>query len=153
MPVPTLTADRTPAHDLPYLFPGQSQKEAFVNEAFARLDALVQPVVLDERAAPPDDPSPGHCYLVADGAAGVWAGRDRAIGLWAGNQWLYLRPRDGGVVYDLASASTVRFDAAAGWHRTSAPAVPTGGAVQDAEARAAIAAILAGLRATGHFSA
>ena len=32
---------RTPRHSLPLLYPGQAQKEVFVNEALARLDALV----------------------------------------------------------------------------------------------------------------
>ena len=152
MPLPTITSARTPGHGLPYLFPGQAQKEAFVNEAFARLDALLQPVVLEERAAPPAEPSPGDCYLLADAASGAWAGRARDIAVWAENQWLFLPPREGARIYDLASGALARFTNAAGWRRIAAPALPAGGATQDGEARAAIAAILAALRAAGVFS-
>lgn len=148
-PNPTACADRNTA-----TLPGQAQKEAFVNEAFARLDALVQPVIIGVRATPPAvTPSPGDCYLVADGASGAWTGHDRAFAIWAGNQWLYSPARDGGRVYDLASASHLVFSAAAGWHQIHAPSPPTGGAVQDIEVRGVIVALLAGLRAAGIFSA
>lgn len=153
MPLPTLTTARTPAHELPYLFPGQSQKEAFVNEAFARLDALVQPIVIGERADPPAAPLPGDCYLLADAASGAWAGKARALAVWAENQWLFLPPREGARVHDLASGSMVSFSAGEGWRRIAAPAPPTGGATQDDEARAAIAAVVAALGAAGIFSA
>lgn len=153
MPLPTITSARTPRHELPYLFAGQAQKEAFVNEGFARLDALVQPVVLGERAAPPTDPSPGDCYLIADGASGSWTGQDRAIASRAENQWLYSPPREGARVYDLASGSLALFTQALGWYRIAAPASPSGGVTQDSEARAALAAIIAALRTAGVFSA
>lgn len=153
MPLPTITNARTPAHDLPYLFPGQSQKEAFVNEAFARLDALIQPVVLEERVAPPADPQAGDCYLVADGASGTWAGHDAALAVWTESHWLFTPPREGARAYDLASGCFVSFSASVGWQRIAAPAPPIGGPTQDAEARAAIAAILAALRSAGIFSA
>ncbi|MBX9896635.1 MAG: DUF2793 domain-containing protein [Qipengyuania sp.] len=153
MPLPAIASARTPRHGLPYLFPGQAQKEAFVNEALARLDALVQPVVLDERATPPAAPSPGDSYLLAQGASGTWSGHDRDIAVWAENQWLYLPPREGARVYDLASGSLALFTTADGWRRIDAPALPTGGATQDIEARGALAAIVAALRAAGVFSA
>lgn len=152
MPLPTLTSARTPAHDLPYLFPGQAQKEAFVNEALARLDALVQPVVIEERGAPPATPTPGDCYLVADPASGAWSGHERAVAVWAENQWLIGRPREGARLFDLASASFASFSASTGWQRIAAPPLAIGGATQDAEARAAIAALVAALRAAGIFS-
>lgn len=133
--------------------PGQSQKEAFVNEAFARLDALLQPVVLDERAAPPEEPAPGDCYLLAEGASGAWAGHDRALAVWAENQWVYLPPREGARIFDLASGSLALFTVVDGWQRIPAPASPTGGMTQDSEARAAIGNIIATLRAAGVFSA
>lgn len=122
MPLPTITSARTPRHELPYLFAGQAQKEAFVNEGFARLDALVQPVVLGERAAPPTDPSPGDCYLIADGASGSWIGHDRAIASRAENQWLYSPPREGARVYDLASGSLALFTRP--WDGTASPPPP-----------------------------
>lgn len=153
MPLPTLTGARSPAHELPYLFPGQAQKEAFVNEAFARIDALLQPVVIGERAAPPADPASGDCYLVGEPASGAWIGRERAVAVWAQNQWLFCPPREGARILDLASGALALFSAAEGWQRIAAPALPAGGATLDAEARAAIAAMGAALRAAGIFSA
>lgn len=153
MPLPTITSARTPTHDLPYLYAGQAQKEAFVNEAFARLDALLQPVVTEERAAPPAQPAPGDCYLVGEGASDAWAGREQAVAVWAENQWLFCPPREGARILDLSSGALALFSATQGWRRIAAPALPTGGATQDAEARAAVAALVTALREAGVFSA
>lgn len=151
MSLTSLTPARTPMHGLPYLFPGQAQKEAFVNEGFARLDALVQPVVLGERAAPPGDPAAGDCYLVADIGEGVWEGHGRSLAVWA-DQWLFQLPREGAQIYDLAIEASRRFADVGGWRRVTCPDVATGGVVQDLEARDTIATLIAQLRAAGIFS-
>lgn len=153
MPEPTLTTARTPRCDLPFLFAGQSQREAFVNEAFARLDALLQPVVLGEDLAPPLEPENGDSYIVGAPATGEWAGREADLATWAETQWLFAQPVEGMRLHDAASGSLAVFTQAHGWRRAAAPAAPGGGAVQDAEARAAIAAIVAGLHRLGIFSA
>lgn len=153
MPEPALTTARTPRHDLPFLFPGQSQKEAFVNEALARLDALVQPVVRGEATAPPLAPSNGDSYIVGASATGEWAGHEREIATWADPIWLFATPFAGARAHDAASGSMAVFDEAEGWRRVIGPALPTGGATQDMEARAAITAIVAGLHRLGIFSA
>lgn len=152
MPLPAITASRTPVNDLPFLFPGQAQKEAYVNEALARLDALVQPVVLGEAGSPPADPGAGDSYLVAGGAAGGWAGHDRDIAVWAESQWLFLPPHPGARVFDLAHGTFAHYDAVGGWQRVVAPALPTGGSIQDSEARGAIASLVSALCAAGVFS-
>lgn len=152
MPEPILTTARTPRHDLPFLFPGQAQKEAFVNEALARLDALVQPVVLAEAAEPPTDPVSGDSYLVAAGATGDWTGRDGAIATWADTQWLFAGAAEGAQVHDAACGSLAVFSQGEGWRRAAAPPAPAGGATQDIEAREAIAAIVAGLHSLRIFS-
>lgn len=147
MPEPVVTTARSPRLSLPYLFPGQAQKEAFVNEALTRLDALAPlPVVLGERAAPPADPAPGDCHLVAPAPTGAWAGEGGAIACWADTHWLFTPPTPGMQVHDRSANSLAVYDAAAGWRRVAAPPPPAGGTVQDIEARAAIAAIVAGLR-------
>lgn len=109
MPEPTLTTARTPHHSLPFLFSGQSQKEAFVNEAIARIDALIQPVVQGEAATPPANPSSGDSYIVATNASGSWQGRDEEIATWADNQWLFAAPRDGARVRDAAVGALAVF--------------------------------------------
>ena len=85
---------RTPRHSLPLLYPGQAQKEVFVNEALARLDAVAQPVVLASRAAPPTSHAAGDTYLVVGPASDEWSGssspRLRECRSMTGN-----RPRSG----------------------------------------------------------
>lgn len=151
MPDPPITTARTPRHALPYLFPGQTQKEGFVNEALARLDALVQPSVLGELATPPAAPASGDSYIVGTQPQGEWAGHSGAIATWSENQWLFAIARPGMRVFDAAYGALVVCDGVGIWHRASAPPRPAGGSVQDAEARTAIAAIADGLRALGFF--
>jgi len=55
----------TPRLRLPFLSPGQAQKELIHNEALQMLDALVCPVVnMTDGIAPPEKPAPGSCYVV-----------------------------------------------------------------------------------------
>ena len=152
MPQPVITTARTARHGLPHLFPGQAQKEAFVNEALARLDALVHLAVIDERADPPADPLPGDCHIVASAPTGSWSGHAGAIASWAESLWLFAAPIDGMRAFDKASGCLAVYTTAAGWSRVSAPAAPAGGAAADAEARAAIVDIIDGLRLLGIFS-
>ena len=152
MPEPVITTSRTARHALPYLFPGQAQKEAFVNEALARLDALVHGSVLDERNDPPPEPAAGDSHIVGSAPTGAWLGRAGALATWAQNQWLFATPVAGALVFDSADGSYAFFDAEAGWRRASASPPPTGGATQDVEARAAITAISDALRNLGFFA-
>ncbi len=59
---------------LPYILPSQAQKHVTHNEALQRLDAIVQLVVKDVVAAPPDNAPEGDCFLLSLDAAGDWAG-------------------------------------------------------------------------------
>ncbi len=152
MPQPLITTARTPRHGLPYLFAGQAQKEAFVNEALARLDALVQLTVIGERGDPPADPAPGDCYIVSADPAGAWLGEARAVATWAESQWLFAPAAAGMRAFDLESGCLAVFDPTTGWRRVTAPAAASGGAVQDSEVRAALAAVLDGLRVMGIFA-
>lgn len=148
----TYTA-RTARHALPFLFAGQAQKEFFVNEALARIDALLHPVIAGERADPPAAPEPGDCYLVAPGATGAWQGHDRAIASWAAGTWLFSAPVEGAGVRDGGSGALFVYNAAAGWQRVTVAGAPSGGGIQDAEARAVIATVLAAMAKIGIFSA
>lgn len=153
MPEPTLTTARTPRLELPFLFPGQAQKEAFVNEALVRLDGLIQPLVQGEAAEPPAAPSSGDSYIVAEGATGDWAGREAAIAIRSEGFWLFAPPFEGARVHDAASGSLSVYSETEGWRRADAPVLPSGGTVQDIEAREAIAAIVARLHRLAIFSA
>lgn len=130
----------SPRHAFPFLVAGQAQKEFLVNEALARIDALLHPVVDGELAEPPTGAQPGQCWLVADGAAGDWAGREGAIASWDGYQWTYCAPHPGMVVYDASAGQRIVFGTT--WQRAARPEDPVGGTVVDVEARAAIAALI-----------
>ena len=59
-------ADMTPRFALPFILPGQAQKELFHNEALVRIDLALHPAVEGApAAAPPADPEEGRCWVVA----------------------------------------------------------------------------------------
>ncbi len=153
---------------LPFLIAGQAQKEVTHNEALAMLDMLVQPVVQSVApAAVPASPSLGQCWIVGTGATGEWAGHDGAFAGWTSGGWRFVMPLEGAATWSLADSMQVR-RIAGNWevggenvktvsvngtkvlgNQQTAIATPTGGAAIDAEARAAIQAILTALRAHG----
>lgn len=149
----------------------QVQKEATVNEGLAALDiavsAAVDTVLLD---TPPASPAIGSCHIVGDDPDGAWAGHGLALAGYTDGGWRFIAPFDGLVALDKSSGQFAIFTGGA-WEsghvraaklsiggnqvvgaRLAAVADPAGGAVIDAEARAAIAAILARLRQHGLIS-
>lgn len=130
----------TPRHSFAMLAAGQAQREFFVNEALARIDALLHPAIEGEASAPPTDPAPGDCWLVGNPAADDWQGREGSLASWDGTQWTYCRPVDGMHVVDRSNHGRMSY--LGGWNRTARPDLPSGGAVVDVEARTAIAAIV-----------
>lgn len=151
MTEPISFTSATPRHALPYLFAGQAQREFFVNESLARIDLLLHPSVEGERADPPADPVAGECWIVGQSATGAWQGHDGQLAAWQGGQWLLAAPARDMRVHDRTSGGLLRFDGQ--WLRIARPADPAGGATIDAEARAAIVAILDALEQYGIFSA
>jgi Protein of unknown function (DUF2793) len=145
-----MSETETARHALPNLFVGQSQKEVTHNEALARIDALLHPVIEAELAAPPaplglgDD---GRCWLVANAAIGAWAGKSGQIARWSGGSWRYLSPCEGMMLWD-ENIGKRRFYISGVWTVSTAITDPAGGSVIDIEARAALVAILQHLRAT-----
>lgn len=153
---------------LPLLAAGQAQKDITHNEALGLLDIAVQLVVESaDIAVPPGAPEPGRCWIVATGGSGDWAGQDGAIAGWTAAGWLFARPAPGWRAWAEDRANMIRFDGS-DWidegarddgfyvdglrvvgDRQAAIGEPAGGATQDGEARAAVAAILLALRAHG----
>ncbi|MBX7481462.1 DUF2793 domain-containing protein [Qipengyuania sp. 6D47A] len=119
---------------------GQAQRELFVNEALARIDALLHAAIEGEASAPPIDPVPGECWLVQAPATDDWQGHEGALASWDGTQWTFCKPVDGMHVVDRSSGGRIAY--VDGWRRAARPDLPSGGATVDAEARAAIAAIV-----------
>ena len=153
---------------LPLMQAGQAQKEWTHNEALALLDLAVQASVVAVGVnAPPPAPVPGQAWVVGPAPTGAWSDRPHAVAGWTENGWRFLAAREGLALWSLADARTVRFEGGAwrvgvlagsrvtidgiaviGAQRAQIIA-PAGGAVVDAEARTAIAAILGALRGHG----
>ena len=152
MPELQLPSSRSPRHNFPFLLAGQTQKEAFVNEAFLALDALIQPVVLSERNDAPLVAELGDCYLVGEAALDSWSGREGCLVIWAATHWLFAEPEPGASVFDRERGCLVFFGINTSWRTAVSPNLPLTGAVQDSEARAALGEIAEALRVAGIFS-
>lgn len=160
--------DVTPRLGLPFLAAGQAQKEVAHNEALALIDAALCPAVQAVGAdRPPAAPGEGQAWIVGASPAGAWAGQAGALAMWTGGGWRFVPPFEGLAVWSLADRLWLVRDGG-GWRRgelrgervlvggeqvvgprLAAVSSPAGGAVIDAEARAAISVIIARLGAHG----
>lgn len=130
----------TARHGFPMLAAGQAQKEFFVNEALARIDALLHATIETIASTPPALPAAGECWLVGPDPSGAWKGQVDALAFWDGVQWSFCTPFDGMQIFDRAEGQWIVFRS--GWQRATRPQPPTGGSTIDVEARAAIGAII-----------
>ena len=144
---PIQFASATPRYRLPLLFAGQAQKEFTVNEAHALTDALLHLAVEGEAASPPPAPVEGDCWLVHATPSGDWADHAGHIACRQSGTWLFIAPRDGMRAFNRATGQDWRY--AGGWLAADAITAPVGGATIDAEARAAIGALLEALATAG----
>jgi hypothetical protein len=153
---------------LPFIVPGQAQKELFHNEALARIDAALHAVVEAGPAQdPPVSPAPGQCWVVAPGAGGAWSARSPAIACWTAGGWRFFEPAEGMLAWNRAAGVWMRWTGSE-WSEGTLPATalliggqqvvgprlaevpsPSGGTTIDAEARAAVAALIATLKSHG----
>jgi hypothetical protein len=90
----------SPHIGLEYLAGSQAQKHVTVNEAFRRLDALVQLGVLDQtRTDPPASPAEGDRHIVAAGATGAWNGQSGNVAAFLDGAWVFIEPKPGWLAY------------------------------------------------------
>jgi len=153
---------------LPFLQPGQAQKELYHNEALAMLDIAVHAAVQSaEVSQPPASPVTGQCWIVASPAGGAWTGRAGAIAGWTTGGWRFVQPREGMLIWSMADnvwlqwiggvwiaghavASGLWIDGVQVVGTQQAPiADPAGGGTVDVEARTAITEALEALRGHG----
>jgi hypothetical protein len=153
---------------LPFLVPGQAQKEIFHNEALARIDGALHASVEEGPSAdPPASPEPGQCWIAAAGAAGAWAGEDHKLACRTTSGWRFVAPVPGMLAWNKAAGCWTHWDGAAwsdgslpaaafvvGGHQVVGPrletiASPSGGTTIDAEARLALEAVIATLKSHG----
>ena len=116
------------------------------------LAAAVDGAPLNE---PPAAPVAGQCFLVGAAPTGAWTGHAQALAGYTEGGWRFVAAVEGMRVVDLASRSIATFIGGS-WEygaltgpRQAAIAAPAGGGVVDAEARAALGAILSALRVHG----
>lgn len=153
---------------LPHILPGQAQKELYHNEALAILDGALHAAAESfGEDVPPGNPDVGQSWIVGSAPTGDWAGEDGTLAVWTAGGWRFVTPvegmtvwlRDGGIFARWTEAGWVEGEIAGSvlrlgdnqvvGERLPAIADPSGGGMVDAEARAAIAAILTALRTHG----
>jgi hypothetical protein len=159
--------DQSPRFALPYILPGQAQKEHFHNEALLRIDAVLGACAEAVLAEPPAAPAEGQCWIVGAPAAGEWAEREHSLAGWTASGWRFVAPADGMRVWNRAAGGEWRWTGSA-WtggelfgsalfvngrkvvsERQPPVASPSGGTIIDAEARAAIDKVIVALKTHG----
>ncbi|HEX8215755.1 MAG TPA: DUF2793 domain-containing protein [Allosphingosinicella sp.] len=161
-------ADGTPRFDLPFILPGQAQKELYHNEALARVDALLHAAIEGPALVHPSpQPEEGQCWLVAAGAEAAWSGKDHQLAAWTSGGWRFIVPNEGMCVWNKATGYWVHWNGTS-WSSGELPVAriqvggqqvvagrqppilnPSGGTTIDAQARAAIAQVIATLMSHG----
>ena len=105
--------DTTPRLSLPYLAPAQAQKHVTHNAALALLDALVQGVVIAQRATPPATPQEGEAWLIDAQPSGDWAQQANALAQFLDGAWRHHAPHPGWRVWSMEARALLVFDGAA----------------------------------------
>lgn len=73
----------------------QAQKEMTINEALARIDAMLNCGVIDRNLnTPPGSPSHGDVYIVGASPTGAWSGKAAAIAYFD-QIWRFVEPYEG----------------------------------------------------------
>jgi|SRR6218665_115916 len=153
---------------LPFILPGQAQKEAFHNEALALVDAALHACAAgDPTGDIPGDPAPGESWLVAPGAGGAWAGKAGNLATWTEGGWRFTPPVPGMTAWNIDAGYRLHWTGTAwsdgewpvatltiGGQQVVGPRLetvpsPSGGTTIDTEARAAVAAVIVALRTHG----
>src|SRR3954453_23819012 len=158
----------TPRLRVPFLSPGQAQKEFFHNEALQTLDTLVAAAVEGPpRNSPPTAPAVGACYIVGSAPTGAWAGTAQNIAAFTSGGWRFTPPFEGVIAY-VRSTETYAAYRAGAWEigvlrgtnvvvggqqvvgaRAAAIASASGGTTVDVQARSVVDQILTAMRLHG----
>jgi len=160
--------DVTARLGLPFIQPGQAQKELFHNEALALLDGAVHPAAETRGdTVPPVSPVIGQSWIIGASPTGDWNGQAEKLAIWTAGGWRFVGAVEGMQIW-LRDAGVFSFWNGSEWRdgellcdalviagqtvvREQQVGVPnvSGGSIIDAEARIAIASILGALRAHG----
>ncbi|MEM9501975.1 MAG: DUF2793 domain-containing protein [Pseudomonadota bacterium] len=140
----------TPNFSLPLLFAGQAQKEFFVNQSFALIDAMLRQGIAASMSAPPTSPNDGEAYRITTPAEGEWTGHEDEIAIRIAGAWSFIPAADGMLLFDRAAGQFILFRS--GWRSAFNPGNLQGGDVVDLEARTAILELIEALRTIGILS-
>lgn len=160
--------DSTARFALPFILPGQAQKEVFHNEALALLDSALHACVRgDPTDEIPTDPAPGDSWIIGSTPTGAWAGRAHQLATWTDGGWRFVAPVPGMTLWKLDSGYRLHWTGAA-WSDGNWPVAaltinglqvvgprletvpsPSGGTIIDAEARAGVDQVIVALRTHG----
>jgi hypothetical protein len=161
-------SDATARFGLPFILPGQAQKETFHNEALTIADALIHAAAeAGPRADPPAAPQPGQSWIVAPAGTGAWSGKGNHLATWTAGGWRFAAPVPGMRIWIASASLWVHWTGSAwsdgelrgsrlivdgrqvvGTRQPSVPS-PSGGTIIDAEARSALAAVIVALKSHG----
>lgn len=148
---PLVFDSKTARLELPLLYSGQAQKEVFVNESLGRIDALAHCTVEGTASSAPASPVNGQAWLIDTAPTGEWLGHAGSIAFRQAGQWLFIDLFEGLRVTNRQTGQDMRWLAGA-WKAPTMPAMPTTGAVVDAELRAVMQALLVRLQEAGVFA-
>ncbi|MEM6712522.1 MAG: DUF2793 domain-containing protein [Pseudomonadota bacterium] len=117
--------DTSPRFGLPLIMASQAHKHLVHNEALARLEPLIQPVVQDVAAStPPVEAENADCVIVDDGAVDVFEGHDASIAAWIAGAWHFFVPKPGWTVTE-ADTGVIYVYTASGWTPATGGAATT----------------------------
>ena len=118
--------DETARIGLPLVQAAQAQKHVTVNEALARLDALLPLVIAGRQATePPDVAAEGEVHAVPDGATGDWVGQAGRLALRLNGGWDFVTPARGWTAY-LAQEGQVAVHDGSDWQAGALTLSPSG---------------------------
>jgi hypothetical protein len=160
--------ESTPRFALPFILPGQAQKEHAHNEALLRIDAVLSAAAEGAQPEPPAGaPAAGSAWIVAAPGVGAWTGRDHHLAIWTVAGWRFVAPTEGMRIWNKAITVEQRWLSGA-WTQGSLtgsalfiggrqvvgerqPTVPSpsGGTTIDVEARQALDQIVVALMSHG----
>ena len=134
---------------LPYILPGQAQKEVYHNEALALVDTALHPVAESlGDDVPPAGPQPGQCWITGTAPGGEWSGRAGQIAVWTAGGWRFVTPVEGMRVWLRGAGVHARWTGA-DWLNEAAADPAIADILGGNDARDAINAMLAVMRNHG----
>lgn len=136
--------EQTVRHALPFIVPGQAQKEMTHNEALATIDLLLHARAETQGGnTPPTAPADGECHIVGPAPTGAWAGHAAHLAGWTPSGWRFAAPRDGMRV--TLPDGVIAYREATAWRRVEPVAI----GAPDADLQDSVVAIIAALQQHG----